>query len=642
MLCPKCGYYAEGDEIACPECGEILKKEYDIRETGAQAIRQGKRAREAALRRSVPKEEETPARRRRTGASRSDTEIRGAAKEQAAFEQDQGSIGVSEEKEAERGAGFERRRRPMYDDESLETEQAVIDEARYQNSRGSRYHLINWMKVALCVFAVTAVIAAGGWFFLNKTDAGQKIMARLGREANSTALWAVGEDMMNEGDIDGAIAAFEKAKKLDAEQGTVDVDGLLLLGSAYEAAGRVDDAADLYEQIYNETPSRTEAYVNHIRILLARKKPGDEALAAELMKLAYQKTGDSSFNTQRNDLIPAPPEVDLTAGYYETKKYIAITSYQGYDVYYTFDENAELPSGGNLFKERVFLDEGTHALRAVAVNGELVSDELRGTYKIIMPSPMTPRCTLAPNTYKNRQKVKLKPGKDNENDDDIVIYYTVDGSTPDADSPIFDGEAIQLPSGWVTLKAVAVNKYHKVSNMLEVKYKIEAKPFPLAAYDPTTDLIGKIRLNQTSIADFTAAYGEGTLTEEFAREGFTGGMRTYEYPWGTVTLTLKQTVWTVVELDIKQGGTLGGPRSTNIGDSETFVVNKFRDMGQITSASGNRGLYASDTTSGKIWKQDDGGSIVRYRYYSDGHWTQLDYHTGSNGTVNEIHLQYIP
>ena len=643
MLCPKCGYYAEKEESVCPKCGEILKKEYDLRETGAQAIRQGKRAREAALKRPSAREEETrKARARRSGASRADTEVQAAVRDKEAFERDLESLGVSEEKEAERGAGFERRRRPMYDDETLETEQAQIDEARYQESRGSRYHLVNWIKVALIVFVVAVLAVVGGWFFLKKTDAGQKIMARMGREANSTALWAVGEDMMNEGDIDGAISSFERAKALDEAEGTVDVDGLLLLASAYEAAGREDDAASLYEQIYTETPSRTEAYINHIRILMLGRHPGDLAKAGELMKLAYEKTGDSSFLTQRNDLLPAPPEVDLTAAYYESRKHIQITSYQGYDVYYTFDENAELPAGGNLYREPVYLDEGTHNLRAVAVNGELVSDELRGTYKIIMPSPMTPRCTLAPNTYKNRQKVKLKPGKDNENDDDIVIYYTVDGSNPDADCPIYTGEAIQLPSGWVTLKAVAVNKYHKVSNMLEVKYKIEAKPFPLSAYDPAEDQIGKIRLYATSLADFQKEYGEGTLKEEFKREGFTGGMRTYEYPWGTVTVTLKQAAWTVVEIDILQGGTFSGPRGTNIGDAEAFVVGKFRDMGQVASASGNRGLYATDTTSGKIWKQDDGGSIIRYRYYTDGHWIQLDYTTGKGGTVPEIHLQYIP
>ena len=62
---------------------------------------------------------------------------------------------------------------------------------------------------------------------------------------------------------------------------------------------------------------------------------------------------------------------------------------------------------------------------------------------------------------------------------DITIYYTIDGSIPDEDSPVWDGEtAIQLPGGYVTLRATAVNGYGKASNTLEVLYKIEQKPWP--------------------------------------------------------------------------------------------------------------------------------------------------------------------
>ena len=643
MLCPKCGYYAEGEEIVCPECGEILNREFRGKETGAQAIRQGKRAREAAMRRPASRTEASGAR-RRSGASRATIEIPKMTAEQESLEEELEVYGtVSEEKEAEtRGQGFERRRRSMYDDEQLTMEQVRTDAERYERNKGSRLHMVNWVKILLILLIICVLGVAGGWFFLNKTDAGQKILARMGREANSTALWSVGEDRMDEGDIDGAISAFEKAKAQDEAEGTIDVDGLLMLGSAYEAASRPDDAAALYEQIYTETPSRTEAYVNHIRILQAGNHPGDLAKAGELMKKAYETTGDSSFYQQRRDLLPSPPEVDLTAGYYESRKYIAITSYQGYDVYYTFDENAELPSGGILFRERVFLDEGTHTLRAVAVNGELVSDELRGTYKIIMPSPMTPRCNLAPNTYKTRQRVKLKPGKDNENDDDIIIYYTVDGSNPDADCPIYNGEAIQLPNGKATLKAIAVNKYHKLSNMLEVNYKIEAKPYPLTAFDTTTDGIEKIRLANTTLTDFQKEYGEGSLLNEDGREGFETPCRTYQYDWGTVTATLSRNEWTVVAVNIQKAGTLTCPRGTNVGDPLDFVVGKFRDLGQVASASGNRGLYSTDTQTGKIWLQEDGGSIIRYRHYNDGHWNELDYTVNASQTVTSIEWHYIP
>lgn len=131
---------------------------------------------------------------------------------------------------------------------------------------------------------------------------------------------------------------------------------------------------------------------------------------------------------------------DLTAGLYSEKKYLTLTSPQGYDIYYTMDAEAELPTEGTLYTEPIFLDEGIWALRAVAISDDLVSDELTGTYKIIMPSPQKPSSSLAPNTYKQRQRIWLRLGEENKNDTDITIYYTIDGSTPDADSPVYTGE----------------------------------------------------------------------------------------------------------------------------------------------------------------------------------------------------------
>ena len=75
MLCPKCGYYAETDEPVCPACGEILKHDSGIRTEGAQAIRQGKRAREAAKARPAQRQEFREKQRRRSGASHATVEM---------------------------------------------------------------------------------------------------------------------------------------------------------------------------------------------------------------------------------------------------------------------------------------------------------------------------------------------------------------------------------------------------------------------------------------------------------------------------------------------------------------------------------------------------------------------------------------
>ena len=692
MLCPKCGFYSEGEESVCPECGAILRHSSVIPTEGPQAIRQGKRAREAAWGRArVDAAEEAAGRRARRGdgqdrqaprvadtrdaengengrgpqeygdgangengrgpqeygdgANGFDGRTRFGTEDQEDFgagRRRRGSFDGVDDEGDEDGAEtlIERRRRNFYDDEADE-ETAM----RYLGSRegAAPRRMVNWMKFVLFGAVILAVLAAGGWLFLKKTDAGQRFLARLGKDASSVAYWAVGDEKMNSGDVDGAIECFETARAKDAEEGVIDVDGLLELGSALEAADRTREAADLYEEIYTQTPSRTEAYVNHIRILQNSGSDADLVKAGELMKLAYEKTGDKTFLTQRTDLLPAAPEVTPIAGYYETKRTLVLTSYQGFDVYYTFDENAELPAEGiKATPEGVMLDEGIYNLRAVAVDGGLVSDELKGTWKIIMPSPMTPRATLAPNTYKSRQSVKLKPGVDDERDTSIVIYYTIDGSIPDSDSPIFDGEPITLPTGWVTLNAYAVNRYRKLSNMLTVKYKIDVNPWPKTAFGEE-DTIGKIVLLKTTQSEFSHNYGEGEAAGPVEMEGFDTECRRFDYPWGYVVMNLQKRVWVLAEVCFGDGSGMTGPRDTKIGDTEEAVVGAYKDMGQIASKSGNRGLYALDSgASGKIWLQENGEKIIRYRYPVSSSWVQLEYVVSAGGTVSRIDYKYIP
>ena len=646
MLCPRCGYYADLEDSVCPECGEILNSNPAAPASGAEAIRQGKRARQAIVD-AAARQSREERRKRRSGASHATVEMPAVKDDRPEDEAPQ--ITVSE-KDLYRGDGedgddgFERRRRTVYDEGASQEDAARAYTEWIEKSGRQRLRMVNWMKISIVLFVLIALSAAGVWLYLTNTDGGQRVMARLGKEASSSALWSVGEEQMNNGDVEGAIASFEKAKAQDEKQNLVDPDGLLMLASAYEAVGKTDAAAALYEQIYKDTPSRTEAYVNHIRTLLASEKPGDQKKAGDLMKTDYENTGEASFQIQRRDFLPAPPQVDLTAGYYEVTKRIRIWSYQGYDVYYTFDENAELPGQGIKYTDRVPLEEGVHNLRAVAVKGELVSDELKGTYKIIMPSPQMPQCNLAPGPYKTRQKVRLRPGKDNEKDDDIIIYYTVDGSNPDADCPIYTGEPVQLPSGHtVTIKAVAVNRFNKVSKMMEVSFKIEAKPYPLNAWT-LDETIGGMELNKFTMIDFQTKYGEGTKSETIENPDFETECRKISYPWGYAVMTMARRSWVLVELYFHDGNVFKAPRGTGIGDSMDFVVGKFKDLGQIESASGNRGLYfiEKNGSDGKIWLQEDGSRIVRYRIKNESHYYQLEYYVNKNGTVYGVDYRYIP
>ncbi len=640
MLCPNCGFYSDREESVCPECGKNLL-DASLAATGSiQSLRQGKRAREAAAGRvSAGYIAETGKRGQKVADNR-ENRSEGVLPKVWDTRKSADEADADEAAEGEAPGIVERRRRNTYDEDADEI--TALKYLAAHDGKGSSRRMVNWMKISIIGIIAAALLMGGGWLFLNKTNPGQKLIARMGGDATSVAMWQVGDEMLNQGNIDKAIQLFEQAKKKDEAEGVVDVDGLLTLGSAYEAADRPKDAAALYEQIYNNTPSRTEAYVNHIRILENSQDEKDLVKAAELMKKAYEKTGEKTFLTQRNDLLPAPPEVNLTAAYYDTKKTLIFTQYQGYDVYYTFREDAVLPDEGTkATKEGYMMDEGVYNLRAVAVNGELVSDELRGTYKIIMPSPQTPRANLAPNTYKSRQSVKLKPGLDDMNDTSIVIYYTVDGSAPDSDSPVFDGEPIQLPNGWVTLKAVAVNRYHKLSNTLEIKYKIEANPKPKTSFT-LEDTVDSLKLMTTTQNEFFKKYGEGTAAGAIEMEGMESECRRYDYSWGYAVMTLNKRTWVLAAISFHDASPLTGPRETRAGDTMQSVVEKFKDMQQVESKSGNRGLYSNGDGTGKIWVQDNGEKIIRYSCHMDTHWIQLEYLVNKSGTVRNIDFRYIP
>ncbi|MGN0970636.1 MAG: chitobiase/beta-hexosaminidase C-terminal domain-containing protein [Aristaeellaceae bacterium] len=638
MLCPHCGSYAGDNEILCPGCGALLNRGEAGEEAGVRGIRQGRAGKSAP----------PPARDHgKTGASRIyvDPSAQGATRDMPVFADPQ--VYDADGEPLDTMSGYSRPARTVYGETGVEPTINVRPAPRRKVHNVTR-HMINWAHVLIVVIVLLIGCMVGAYLYLSNTQSGQRILARFGQEANATAMWEVGEEYLDTGDVEQAILMFEQARELDGKD-QVDVDNLLLLGSAYEADGRLEDAETLYTDIYtNITPSAPEAYRAMIRILLAT---GREPEAGELMQTAYEMTGQVTFRNQRTELLPVAPSVDLIAGYYEEKKTITLTSAQGYDIYYTFDAEAELPQDGVRYTEPLVLDEGTWDLRAVCVSGDLVSDPLNASYKVYMPSPQSPRSSLAPNTYKQRQRIWLKPGLENEKtsktpegdkETDITIYYTIDGSTPDIDSPVYDGEPFYLPGGYVTLRAVAVNGYGKASNTLEILYKIEAKPWPLSAYSVTDDVVNGLKLNETTREQFQQAYGTGTGMEEVTLSGIEGTCQKYLYHWGYATMAKGKSGWVLVELYFTDT-TFKAPRSTAIGDTESYVVSRFRDMGQVESPSGNRGLYETDSGKGKIYLQEDGTKIIRYQAKTaDSHTWQLDYNLNTAGTVTSIDMLYIP
>lgn len=654
MLCPYCGNYGNSDDVICPACGKLLPRG-ENRDTGVMAIRQGKRAREAAMAARTTEETETKEWQRRQGTDRA-----WAAPEPMPTPETHDRVyGDPDVFDAENmpvtdTAEIERRiTHTVYgnDAESESHEQNETPLMRSRRSHAVKRSGVNWMVILLVAGTLLLSGVIGGLIWLSRSDDGKYFtLSRLHRDVeDASTYWRYGEELMDNGDLDGAIEMFVRAVELDEElDERANIDGLLQLATCYLRTDQTDKAEEIYIHIYTDlNPQSTDAYTREITLL---RENGRDAEAAELMLLAYQRTGSSTFNRQRNQLLPSQPVTDLTAGVFEQRRTLHLVSPEDYDIYYImndaetafFDEERSISEAWTHYEDGVFLDEGSWTIRAVCVNGDLKSDELSATYTVNLPSPHQPMCGLAPGTYSGRQSVALWPNPE-DGDDTITIYYTIDGTIPDADSPVYvQGQKIKLLARNITLRAIAVNSYGKQSTVLERGFKLTSMPDPPKGYatDYPADT-ASIRLNNTSYDAFSAQFGAGGNGEDVEMERL-GTCRRYHYSWGYATFQQVAGTRYIVEIYYTDN-TISSPRSTRIGMTEDDIVKKFRDMGQVASPSGNRGLYSNDDGTGKIMMQEDGGKIIRYiAYTADSHYWQLDYNLDRSGACVSIYQRFIP
>lgn len=513
--------------------------------------------------------------------------------------------------------------------------------SKREKARPMRRMMINWAllwTVVICLFLVGLI---GGFVFLKVTDAGQLIMARMGQEANAQALWTYGQELLDQGYIDRSIATFEKAYELEPDRDDI-YDRLQQLADAYEAGGRTDDAEAVYTTLYAELePENPVAYRAIVRIM----ENQDRRLElSSFLKLAYEKTGDVSFRRQREDLIPSTPTASLEAGRHTPEKNVELISAEDYDIYYIMDQEGILPEDGVLYESSIHLYEGEHTLRAVAVSNDLISDELSIQYNITLPVPMAPYSSLPPGEYERRQRIWLRTvfSEDDELSKDpkrkeITIYYTIDGQTPTSNSPIYTGEPFYLPGGKsVIVKAVAVNGYGKVSNVMERQYKIN---IPFKLYFNDSDEFSDFTLMTTTRNAFVKKYGAPLEEIEIEDATVSGNAIKLSYSWGEARFCMTAADYVLYSVETTSSSMVG-PRKTKVGMEETAVTEKFRDMGQTYDQNGDRSLYYDEAEGyGKLYHLDSISDRIDYiRYRDDNGTITLSYHL-EKGKVTKMTMR---
>ena len=339
-------------------------------------------------------------------------------------------------------------------------------------------------------------------------------------------------------------------------------------------------------------------------------------------------------------MLPSTPTTSEEAGKLRRERDVALISAEDYDIYYTMNEEDLLPEDGTLYTTPIHLGKGVHQIRAVAVSSDLISDELNVKFTIELPVPRAPLSSLAPGEYSKRYKITLSYKEKEEDkadtvedpkEDDITIYYTIDGQTPTSNSPIFTGEAFQLPAGKSTLKAVAVNGYGEVSNVLERTYKINVK---YERYFNENDEFSGFTIMKTTKDAFVKKYGNPQSEKEIEDSTMLGVCTQLRYPWGEARFVITKDGSTLYYVDTNSASMVG-PRKTKVGMTEDEVTVLFRDMGQTYNQNGDRSIYW-DEAEGYAMLYNLGNDVERldYVYYlQDTTRMYLQYHLQNDRVV---------
>lgn len=611
MICKHCGAMIRGSALVCDQCGADVTP--PIQESGAAGIRQG-RSHPHTVHADSSHNDEKPA------ELLPDAPI--AERRRRRYENDA-------------GRPASRRGLPQSHSQDAHSLPARRDKA-------PRVHkvMINWAMVGLVCVILFIFALMGGYIYLKTTDPGQLILARMGKEVNAEALWSLGTEYLDQGYIERAIASYENAYQQEPEREDI-YDKLLMLAEAYEAGGYQDKAEEIYIKLYTELDEmNTVAYSQRIRLLSDQRRLPE---LADFLQFAYEKTGNNDYFKQREEMLPSAPTVNKPGSTYRltdsTYQEIELSSAEDYDIYYIINGSPDdtLPEAGTLYTEPIKLYEGGHVLRAVAVSSELVSDEMSATYSVALPVPEAPKCSLAPGTFETKQRIWLRY-PDEKNADKMTIYYTIDGQSPTANSPIYTGEPVVLPGGRIHIKAVAVNEYGKVSNEMDVEVKIN---IGFKRYFYENDTFDDFTILTTSYDRFTTLYGNPVEEMEIT-DVMPGTCLKLSYSWGEAKFYMSERGYVLYALETN-ASSMKGPRNTKIGMSLTDVTEKYRDMGQLHDQNGDRSIYWDEAEGyAKLYKLDDNSSRLDYVYYTeDGGSMILSYHLQSD-KVAKMGMRYEP
>lgn len=255
---------------------------------------------------------------------------------------------------------------------------------------------------------------------------------------------------------DEAVAYYDRALELEPNS----LDLKFSLAEVYFLKNNKIEYEYLLREIVRDKNASAEqlesAYGKLIAIYRARE---DYQTINELLMASENESIISKYQ----NYIAEEPEFSVKEGNYTSIQPLKLTSSGTGKVYYTLD-GTEPDENSLLYTAPILLEEGDYCVKAVYINElGIASNVVTQSYTIEIEMLPTPEISALSGDYQFPINIEVLS-------EDDAIYYTTDGSTPNANSAVYKGP-IPMPLGRSTYKFIRIED-GRSSEVVERTYNL--------------------------------------------------------------------------------------------------------------------------------------------------------------------------
>lgn len=281
-------------------------------------------------------------------------------------------------------------------------------------------------------------------------------------ENNFSRQVSKGNDFYNKELYEDALLCYEKA----LIEEPMDLNVQYILADCYERVGKVEQAKTQYQSIVENDPSNEVVYGRLISLYEKEKQ-------YEEINNLLQSAQIESIRIKFQQYVANKPEFNFEGGTYDDVIALKLIAPPTGKVYYTFDGN-EPDETSMVYSTPIFLKDGEYNIKAIYVNEYGCKSELAyASYRIEANMPDVP-VVLPESGYYNEPSLITV-----EVPDGCSVYYTTDGSIPDASAYYYSGP-LPMMLGGSNYKFVAINADGLSSEVTDCYYQLTVD----AAYTP--------------------------------------------------------------------------------------------------------------------------------------------------------------